>query len=1008
MDAGKLAFNWQQSPPIGGNRKATALLAVLLLGRAAFAQEFTIPWHTVDGGGGAGGADGLFLQGSAGQPDAGTMKLGKVIVTGGFWSPFAAVPTSPEPVNPIVWTNTAGGSWIVAANWSPNQVPTLTNDVFITNSGTYTVSQPVTHDAFARSLTLGGLSGTQTFAMNFNKPLSVAGLINVQVNGVLQSGNNITNFGAISVDGLFRVQSGTTIRGNGLFYVGERGRLEVPFDLVLIGQALVNQGTTVISDGQQVVLGNNSVFTNMPGLSVGSGTLILTNSGSGIHYGGSGGNTNQYFANLGILRSHTSALINVPTMLGGLIQVLGGELTVQRHLAFNAYLADISADIDISQGAALVCDRGTHQFRATSILRGAGGFRSTGGNTAYLNGIYSLTGPLVLNNDGNINFNTGAPIIPATVTMDGGSSIATADPIRITNSLTGASVNISGAGSVIVDAVATVAVNGGSTLSCAFFENNGVFRNHGVTLNFGGSLRFTNRPGALFLMTTNNTGATSPSVGVVAGNPLFVNEGGLRSDTPATAHISPPLRQHGTLQVQAGTLVLGGSGVHTGAASIPAGSVLHFAGLSSSSQFLPGSMVTGAGGIRVHHAIDFRGSYEITGLLDVEGAAFHFNTGSPMSVPHVRNNGDIGGDDPLTITDTLRLSGTFSGPAPLYLAETLTTSLDFAVTLLRPCMVNAGVMLCTNGMMTLGSNVVVTNLPTGLIVNTGPTGFWVRRVANTFGQAFYNEGTMRMNAGSAAEFQLPFFSSGTLRVESGGFQMAFGADWTQTAGVTEMAGGNLRFFGGSAWLLHGGVVTGNGTVFDQGAQNFGAIISPGNSAGEILFEKSLNQSPNGAMHIELGGTAPGTGYDRITVTDTLFLTGSRLHVSLTNGFIPVPGTKFLVATAITRVGTFSTFIYPSNQIALKLNYLPNGVEVEAIASQPRIEGMAISGANLIITGTGGSPHGTYCVLTSTNVARLLTNWTYVQTNVFDSVVAFSLTIYISPQVAVRFYLLQSP
>jgi hypothetical protein len=39
----------------------------------------------------------------------------------------------------ITWTNTSGGNWSDAANWSPNQVPTNTDNVLITTPDTYTI-----------------------------------------------------------------------------------------------------------------------------------------------------------------------------------------------------------------------------------------------------------------------------------------------------------------------------------------------------------------------------------------------------------------------------------------------------------------------------------------------------------------------------------------------------------------------------------------------------------------------------------------------------------------------------------------------------------------------------------------------------------------------------------------------------------------------------------------------------------------------------------------------------
>src|SRR4051812_17324152 len=60
----------------------------------------------------------------------------------------------------IVWTNTSGGTWGTAANWSPNQVPTNSDTAWITNNGTYSVTNNVT--SAAASLVLGGTSGVQT------------------------------------------------------------------------------------------------------------------------------------------------------------------------------------------------------------------------------------------------------------------------------------------------------------------------------------------------------------------------------------------------------------------------------------------------------------------------------------------------------------------------------------------------------------------------------------------------------------------------------------------------------------------------------------------------------------------------------------------------------------------------------------------------------------------------------------------------------------------------------
>src|SRR5690242_15169777 len=40
----------------------------------------------------------------------------------------------------VTWTNTSGGNWYVATNWSPNQVPGPGDDAVITASGLYAVT----------------------------------------------------------------------------------------------------------------------------------------------------------------------------------------------------------------------------------------------------------------------------------------------------------------------------------------------------------------------------------------------------------------------------------------------------------------------------------------------------------------------------------------------------------------------------------------------------------------------------------------------------------------------------------------------------------------------------------------------------------------------------------------------------------------------------------------------------------------------------------------------------
>jgi len=79
-----------------------------------------------------------------------------------------------------------------------------------------------------------------------------------------------------------------------------------------------------------------------------------------------------------------------------------------------------------------------------------------------------------------------------------------------------------------------------------------------------------------------------------------------------------------------------------------------------------------------------------------------------------------------------------------------------------------------------------------------------------------------------------------------------------------------------------------------------------------------------------------------------------------------------------------------------------------LPTPPVIGGIKLSGGNLVLSGSGGTAFGTYYVLTSTNVATPLTNWTRLLTNQFDGNGDFNLTNGMNTNLSQSFYLLQMP
>jgi hypothetical protein len=77
MNGRTMKMHWK-----AGLGAAAALVCV----GAAMGQPYQINWYTVDGGGTQTATDGtLFLSSTIGQPDAGTLSDGTLILQGGYW-----------------------------------------------------------------------------------------------------------------------------------------------------------------------------------------------------------------------------------------------------------------------------------------------------------------------------------------------------------------------------------------------------------------------------------------------------------------------------------------------------------------------------------------------------------------------------------------------------------------------------------------------------------------------------------------------------------------------------------------------------------------------------------------------------------------------------------------------------------------------------------------------------------------------------------------------------------
>ena len=140
--------------------KKIILLFGLLLPAVGFAQQYSIDWYKIAGGGGTSTGGTFTVSGTIGQPDAGgPMTGGNYSLTGGFWSLISVAQT---PGAPTLYISHAGNTvtvyWQDVSGWSLQQNNSLTtpagwsvNSSWTTTSGTnHLTITPPTGNLFFR------------------------------------------------------------------------------------------------------------------------------------------------------------------------------------------------------------------------------------------------------------------------------------------------------------------------------------------------------------------------------------------------------------------------------------------------------------------------------------------------------------------------------------------------------------------------------------------------------------------------------------------------------------------------------------------------------------------------------------------------------------------------------------------------------------------------------------------------------------------------------------------
>jgi hypothetical protein len=343
----------------------------------------------------------------------------------------------------LVWTNTAGGAWSTAANWSPNAVPAAGDLVFITNSGTYTVS-------FNTSVNLASLTVGHTSATGLQQLSNLGGTLTVTnvssaSNGVIHlSSGTFTTAGTADLvgpvnhnTGTWQLQTPININIYNLTNAELRGANCVITNLNWIGGSLNSDafgGTTTIPVGGTLNIsgatGKTLSYYVTPGRTLinngtgawsgagitGQGNATINNTGSltlsgdfSFLWGGSG--NAPVFINSGTLtKASGSGNFTLSTAIlnnSGTVNIDSGSLNISGQLLNSGALNVATGTVAVASTLATSTNSGTLTLGANAFADFNSGATTLGGS------LISPTANHLRFNGGTVNLNTTNITSPA-------------------------------------------------------------------------------------------------------------------------------------------------------------------------------------------------------------------------------------------------------------------------------------------------------------------------------------------------------------------------------------------------------------------------------------------------------------------------------------------------------------------------------------------------------------------------------------------------------------------
>jgi len=265
----------------------------------------------------------------------------------------------------------------------------------------------------------------------------------------------------------------------------------------------------------------------------------------------------------------------------------------------------------------------------------------------------------------------------------------------------------------------------------------------------------------------------------------------------------------------------------------------------------------------------------------------------------------------------------------------------------------------------------------------------------------FNGGTLSAGAATVSNSQ-PLVVGGTF--SSARYELLGNGLHTFADGLFIANHTTLTNSGGTGASINGPVTVQNGgkiDLTDAGPDTLTLNVSPilqGNLAMQVIKTDA--------------GSSIAKAQDQISVTGASLTYGGTLTVTrgdVANTNLTV-NDSFKLFNAISYAGSFSAIsLPPVNPGAMWKNLLlASGTILVVAQTPPTISGITQSGANLVFNVTGGSPGGGYTLLTATNVALPLANWTTNSTGNFDWMGNLTLTNAIDSATPQRLFTVRAP